>query len=337
MFKKTKGNLTEKIAPHLELNNVDYIENQLIFGFDEELVDAQLNEVHHLLVSGYSGSGKTELIQSILLSLMQNTTPDELSVTVIAQRKSEYYRFGKLPFCQNGIIADIDEVMAFMEYQIRQIEYRFEKFYELSVYLDKQITDIEAYNRNVLLNKSRISKDGQDFAIMEKQVVVFDDYAEVFFQNKKIEEKVSRILSIGRGAGCHLFLSIQRPSGDLLSATIKANFMNRICLGAFDEVGSQIAIGTGGAENLKKGEALIKLISEDVKKIEIVKYETKNKKDFIEELVANYPSYSIGKTHWKEQGVEAGYLNWVLNWAVDDSFLNPKDRKVKIRNNSGGW
>lgn len=335
MFNKTKGNLTKKITPHLELNNVDCIENQLIFGFDGKLVDAQLSEVYHLLISGYSGSGKTELIQSILLSLMQNTTPDELSVTVIAPRKSEYYSFSKLPFCQNGIIADIVEVMAFMEYQTRQIEYRFEKFHELSVYLDKRIKDIEAYNRNVLLNKGRISRDEKDFPIMERQVVVFDDYAEFFFQDKKIEEKVSRILSIGRGAGCHLFLSIQRPSGDLLSATIKANFMNRICLGTFDEAGSQIAIGTGGAESLKKGEALIKLTSEDMKKIEIVKYETKNKEDFIEDLVESYSSYSSGETNWKEQGVTEGYLDWVM----DDSFLNSIDRKVekRVRRNLAGW
>lgn len=294
--------------------------NEILIGYNEfgEDVTINLSDLSHLLISGYSGSGKTELIQLLILSIMKQKRPRQIGVTIIANRKYDYYGYDKFAFLPNGIISNTNDAVCFLATQVARMKKRFELFEELSSFINEPVKSILRYNiGRVKAEKIQKSSGSEllmnyDFPRMKEEFIVFDEYVENYVEDKAVEKYLEELLMLGRAVGMHVILSTQRPSGDILTPSLKANLATRICLGTTDENGSRISIGEVGAEKLVRGEALIHSNMMKLQQIKVKHYRDDEKVALISKLKEQYPfdRYKLEK-HWKTDGVELEVLDWV--------------------------
>ena len=352
MFKSKKKNkevptATLPIEELMTLPEDESSSNEISIGYNEfgENVGINLFDLSHLLISGYSGAGKTELIQLLMLSLMKQKRPSQIDVTIIANREYDYYGYEKFAFCPNGIISNTSDAVCFLATQVARMKKKFELFKELSWFINEPVKSILDYNvGRIQAEKIKERSESNllkkyDFPRMKEEFIVFDEYAENYIENNAIAEYLEELLMLGRAVGMHVILSTQRPSGDILSPNLKANLSTRICLGTVDENGSRISIGDAGAENLVRGEALIFSNVMKLQQINVKNYSDKEKVAIISELKEQYPfDKNKPKQHWKTEGVELEVIEWVSDWNENLGIdIDPDKKRVQLRSNRFGW
>ena len=200
-----------------------------------ETVVADLARMPHLLVAGATGSGKSVFLNVLLASLLYQHTPDGLRLILIDPKRVELGRFGKLPHLIAGVVTDPAEAVGALRWLVAEMERRYQVFSE------RGARDRAGFNAQ--------SPAGE--APLPALVVVIDELADLMMTApEEVEPLLTRLAQMGRATGIHLVVATQRPSTDVVTGLIKANFPARAAFAVSSGIDSRVILDQMGAESL---------------------------------------------------------------------------------------
>jgi S-DNA-T family DNA segregation ATPase FtsK/SpoIIIE len=243
---------------------------------------ADLSKMPHLLVAGATGSGKSVSINSMVISLLYKSTPAEVKMLMIDPKLLELSAYEGIPHLISPVITIPKEAAE----ALKKIVFEMERRYR--VLAEKAARSIETYN----------SQSG-DEERMPYLVVIIDELADLMFTvANEIEDSIARLAQMGRASGIHLILATQRPSVDVITGIIKANFPTRISFQVSSKVDSRTILDTHGAEQLLgKGDMLLMFPGARIIRVHgalITESEIKAVTDFVKSQ--GKPDYTIFNT-----------------------------------------
>jgi DNA segregation ATPase FtsK/SpoIIIE, S-DNA-T family len=230
-----------------------------------EPVIVDLARMPHLLIAGTTGSGKSVAINTMILSLLYRLTPDQCRLIMVDPKMLELSVYDGIPHLLTPVVTDPKKAVTALKWAVREMEDRYRKMSKLGV------RNIDGYNARVAEAKgkgetlSRTVHTGYDKesgeAIYEEElldleplpllVVIVDEMADLMMvAGKDIEGAIQRLAQMARAAGIHVILATQRPSVDVITGTIKANFPTRISFQVTSKIDSRTILGEQGAEQL---------------------------------------------------------------------------------------
>ena len=230
-----------------------------------EATVADLAKMPHLLVAGTTGSGKSVAINTIIMSLLYRFTPEQVKMIMIDPKMLELSIYDGIPHLLTPVVTDPKKAVVALKWSVREMEERYKKMSKIGV------RNIDGYNsRAKEAQKSgevmtRTIQTGYDRdtgeAIYETEeiaiepmpyiVVIIDEMADLMMvAGKDIEGTVQRLAQMARAAGIHVIMATQRPSTDVITGTIKANFPTRISFQVTSKIDSRVMLGESGAEQL---------------------------------------------------------------------------------------
>ena len=227
------------------INSKEFYSNKspLAFALGKDISGSirtcNLTKMPHLLVAGATNSGKSVCLNSILISLIYRTSPDDLRFILIDPKRVEFSMYNGLPHLMlPNVITEADKALNAFNWAINEMERRFGLFQET------RTRNLEEYNNLPDVISGNMKK-------LPMIIIMVDELADLIMCNKKeIEEKIMRLAQKARAAGIHLILATQRPSVDVITGTIKANFPSRIAFAVTSFQDSRTILDQGGAENL---------------------------------------------------------------------------------------
>ncbi|RME15415.1 MAG: DNA translocase FtsK, partial [Bacteroidetes bacterium] len=215
-----------------------------------EVFMADLAKMPHLLMAGATGQGKSVGINALLISLLYKKHPAELKLVLIDPKKVELTLYNKierhflakLPNSEEAIITDTKKVIHTLNSLTIEMDNRY------ALLQDAQVRNIKEYNQKFI--KRRLNpNDGHRY--LPYIVVVIDEFADLIMTaGKEIENPIARIAQLARAVGIHLVIATQRPSVNIITGVIKANFPARIAFRVSSKIDSRTILDTGGAEQL---------------------------------------------------------------------------------------
>lgn len=214
---------------------------------------AQLNEMPHLLIAGSTGSGKSILLHSIIHTLTKQMKPSDMELVLIDPKRVELAAFSKSKHLKGKVLYEYKDVVEKLTDLVNEMEQRYQKL-EMA-----EVRDITEYNATYTI----VTKKGEVKPGLPYIVVVIDEYADFMLRSKQdekrnkekvstasVEHLITRLAQMARAVGIHLIIATQRPSVDVITGLIKANFPTRIALTTASATDSQIILGETGAEKL---------------------------------------------------------------------------------------
>lgn len=200
-------------------------------------VVADLAAMPHLLIAGTTGSGKSVCIAALTTCLVMNNTPEDMRLVMIDPKMVELVRFNGLPHLYGKVETEIERILAVLRWTVLEMERRY-KLLEAS-----HSRNIDTYNR-----KMRRRRDSE---ILPRIVVMIDELADLMMSAPdQTEHYLVRLAQMARATGIHLVIATQRPSTDVVTGLIKANFPARISFAVASSVDSRVILDAGGAESL---------------------------------------------------------------------------------------
>ncbi len=230
-----------------------------------EPVIADIAKMPHLLVAGTTGSGKSVAINTFILSLLYRLTPEQCRLIMIDPKMLELSVYDGIPHLLSPVVTDPKKAVVALKWTVREMEERYKKMSKIGV------RNIDGFNSRVeqaLAKGEQISRTVQtgfdrqtgeavyeteefDLAPMPYIVVIIDEMADLMMvAGKDIEGAVQRLAQMARAAGIHVIMATQRPSVDVITGTIKANFPTRISFQVTSKIDSRTILGEQGAEQL---------------------------------------------------------------------------------------
>ncbi|MBN2044035.1 MAG: DNA translocase FtsK [Anaerolineales bacterium] len=200
-------------------------------------VVADLTRMPHLLIAGTTGSGKSVCIAALTTCLAMNNSPEELRLVMIDPKMVELVRFNGLPHLIGKVETDLERISAVLHWVVVEMQERYKLLEELKA------RDIESFNRKALRRK--------EFEPLPRIVVLVDELADLMMSAaEQTESTIVRLAQMARAVGIHLVIATQRPSTDVVTGLIKANFPARISFAVASGVDSRVILDSTGAENL---------------------------------------------------------------------------------------
>ncbi|WP_062762215.1 DNA translocase FtsK [Falsirhodobacter sp. alg1] len=228
-------------------------------------VVANLAKMPHLLIAGTTGSGKSVAINTMILSLLYRLTPDECRLIMIDPKMLELSVYDGIPHLLSPVVTDPKKAVVALKWVVGEMEERYRKMSKMGV------RNIDGYNGRVreALDKNEMFKrtiqtgfdDDTGEPVFETEefqpvtipyiVVIVDEMADLMMvAGKEIEACIQRLAQMARASGIHLIMATQRPSVDVITGTIKANFPTRISFSVTSKIDSRTILGEQGAEQL---------------------------------------------------------------------------------------
>ncbi len=230
-----------------------------------EPIIADLSRMPHLLIAGTTGSGKSVGINTMILSLLQRLSPEQCKFIMIDPKMLELSVYDGIPHLLAPVVTDPKKAVVALKWTVREMEERYKRMSKLGV------RDIKGYNARVLQAEAKgevltrtvqtgfdrstgqaiYEQEEMDYEAMPYIVVIVDEMADLMMvAGKDIEAAVQRLAQMARAAGIHLITATQRPSVDVITGTIKANFPTRISFQVTSKIDSRTILGEQGAEQL---------------------------------------------------------------------------------------
>ncbi len=227
-------------------------------------VTADLARMPHLLIAGTTGSGKSVAMNTMILSLLYRLTPDQCKFIMIDPKMLELSVYEGIPHLLTSVVTDPSKAVVALKWAVREMEDRYRMMSQIGV------RNISGYNirikeaakkGEILTRKVQTGFDEDGRPIIEEQelpteplpfiVVVVDEMADLMLvAGKDVEAAIQRLAQMARAAGIHLIMATQRPSVDVITGTVKANFPTRISFQVTSKIDSRTILGEQGAEQL---------------------------------------------------------------------------------------
>ncbi|WP_375694273.1 DNA translocase FtsK [Bartonella sp. AD24XZML] len=234
-------------------------------GINGELVIAELAKMPHLLVAGTTGSGKSVAINTMILSILYRMTPKQCRLIMVDPKMLELSVYDGIPHLLTPVVTDPKKAVTALKWAVREMEERYRKMAKLGV------RNIDGFNARVALAAQKgetimctvqsgfdkekgemlYHEEAMDLTQLPYIVVIVDEMADLMMvAGKEIENAIQRLAQMARAAGIHLIMATQRPSVDVITGTIKANFPTRISFQVTSKIDSRTILGEQGAETL---------------------------------------------------------------------------------------
>jgi S-DNA-T family DNA segregation ATPase FtsK/SpoIIIE len=199
-------------------------------------IATDLAAMPHLLIAGATGSGKSVCVNSIIASLLCTRTPDEVQFIMIDPKMVELTAYNGIPHLRAPVVIDLERVVGVLSWATREMDSRYKMFNRA------RARNVEAYNQMVIARGEKP---------LPYIVVVIDELADLMMISPdEVERSICRIAQMARATGIHLVIATQRPSVDVVTGLIKANFPARISFAVTSQVDSRVIIDTVGADKL---------------------------------------------------------------------------------------
>ena len=230
-----------------------------------EPVVADLAKMPHLLVAGTTGSGKSVAINTMILSLLYRYTPEKCRLIMIDPKMLELSVYDGIPHLLSPVVTDPKKAVVALKWTVREMEERYKKMSKIGVRnidgfnsrVEQALAKGEVLTRTVQTGFDRQTGEAMyeteefDLQPMPYIVVIIDEMADLMMvAGKDIEGAVQRLAQMARAAGIHVIMATQRPSVDVITGTIKANFPTRISFQVTSKIDSRTILGEQGAEQL---------------------------------------------------------------------------------------
>lgn len=204
-----------------------------------------ISKAPHFLVAGTTGSGKSVFINSLLITMMSQATPDELKLAIIDPKTVEFTAYKDLPYMLVNPVTDMSKANNLVIYLTNVMDKRYRDL------ADKGVKNLEEYNE-------KAEKEG--FPKLPFIVLVIDEFADLISQFKEVDKPVARIGQKARAAGIHMIIATQSPRREVITGLIKANVPSRVSLMVANSTESQIVLDETGGEKLKpRGDFWLKM------------------------------------------------------------------------------
>lgn len=201
-----------------------------------QAVVGNIAKLPHLLIAGTTGSGKSVCMNSLIISLLYKSDPDEVKLIMIDPKMVELGVYNGIPHLYIPVVTDPKKAAGALQWAVTEMLKRYRLFSELGV------RSLEAYNEH-------LAENGQPK--MPSIVIVIDELADLMLvASKDVEESICRVAQMGRAAGMHLVIATQRPSADVITGLMKANIPSRIAFAVSSALESRIILDNAGAEKL---------------------------------------------------------------------------------------
>ena len=225
----------------LETNAFQRIQSPLGIALGRDVAGAavavDLTTMPHLLIAGTTGSGKSVCIASLALCLCMNNTPDDLRLVMIDPKMVELIRFNGLPHLMGKVETELERITGVLRWCTIEMDRRYR------LLESARARDIEAYNRKV--------RNKRDAEQLPRLVIMIDELADLMMMAPhQTEHTLVRLAQMARATGIHLIVATQRPSTDILTGLIKANFPARISFAVASGIDSRVILDSPGAETL---------------------------------------------------------------------------------------
>jgi DNA segregation ATPase FtsK/SpoIIIE, S-DNA-T family len=208
-------------------------------------VMSDLAKMPHCLIAGATGSGKSVCINTIIMSILMNARPDEIKLIMIDPKKVELTPYTQLPHLIAPVITEPHGAYAALQWMVREMQVRYEILKQLG------LRNISAFNARQINQEFEASLGLAIPEHMASIVAIIDEFADLMMASSSdLETPIARIAQMARAVGIHLILATQRPSREVITGLIKANFPTRIAFKVASRVNSQIILDENGAESL---------------------------------------------------------------------------------------
>lgn len=215
---------------------------------------SDLAKMPHLLVAGATGQGKSVCINSLLMSFLYKASPDEVKLLLVDPKRIELALYADLPHLVHPVVTDMALAKNALDWAVYEMEQRYDAMARLGV------RNIEGYNKKLESFGAEKPEEFADLTHMPFQVIVIDELADLMLTAKKeVETSIVRLAQLARASGIHMILATQRPSVDVVTGLIKANFPSRVAFTVTSPQDSRTILDTVGANHLLgKGDMLFK-------------------------------------------------------------------------------
>ncbi|MEN8241278.1 MAG: DNA translocase FtsK, partial [Chloroflexota bacterium] len=243
-----KNSVTVRLKPILETEAFIKINSPLAIALGRDVsgypVVADLARMPHLLIAGTTGSGKSVSIAALTTCLVMNNSPEDLRLVMVDPKMVELVRFNGLPHLIGKVETELERINAVLRWVVSEMQRRYKLLEELKA------RDIESFNRKVLRRK--------EYEPLPRLVVLIDELADLMMSAaEQTEATIVRLAQMARATGIHLVIATQRPSTDVVTGLIKANFPARISFAVASGIDSRVILDSAGAETLLgKGDML---------------------------------------------------------------------------------
>ncbi|WP_297298117.1 DNA translocase FtsK [uncultured Methylovirgula sp.] len=248
-FEKSKGKLSIALGKTI--------------GGEPIIVD--LDRMPHLLVAGTTGSGKSVAINTMILSLVYRLRPDECRLIMVDPKMLELSVYDGIPHLLTPVVTDPKKAVVALKWAVREMEDRYKKMSKLGVRnidgFNTKVAEAAAKGQTVSrtvqtgfdreTGEAVYEQEEMDLSVLPYIVIIVDEMADLMMvAGKDIEGAIQRLAQMARAAGIHLIMATQRPSVDVITGTIKANFPTRVSFQVTSKIDSRTILGEQGAEQL---------------------------------------------------------------------------------------
>ena len=261
----------EKVYLREQLASRDYIDSSaklpLCLGktIGGEPVIVDLARMPHLLIAGTTGSGKSVAINTMILSLLYRLRPDQCRLIMVDPKMLELSVYDGIPHLLTPVVTDPKKAVVALKWAVREMEERYKRMAKLGVRnidgYNARLTEAKAKREELTrtvhtgfdkeTGKAVYEEEKLDHELLPYIVIIVDEMADLMMvAGKDIEGAVQRLAQMARAAGLHVILATQRPSVDVITGTIKANFPTRISFQVTSKIDSRTILGEMGAEQL---------------------------------------------------------------------------------------
>ncbi len=221
-----------------------------IFG---EPVVRDLSKMPHLLIAGATGSGKSVALHSLILSILFRATPDEVRLILVDPKMLELTLYEGIPHLYHPVVTQPREAAQLLKWAVGEMRGRYQ------LMMENGVRHIDAFNQFV---EKRLRSAGrprgrngsaEDLAVLPYIVIIIDELADLMMTSasrREVEDSITQLTQMARAAGIHLIFATQRPSVDVLTGVIKANFPSRVSFKVASQFDSRTIIDQAGAETL---------------------------------------------------------------------------------------
>ncbi len=201
------------------------------------LILADIAKMPHLLVAGTTGSGKSVCLNSMIVSILYNASPDEVRLVMIDPKQVEFTVYNGIAHLEIPVVSNPRKAAGALGWAVSEMEKRYKLFAEHGV------RDIDGFNK--------LCSGRDDMEKMHRIVIFIDELSDLMMTSpKEVEDSICRLAQMARAAGIHLVIATQRPTADVITGLIKANIPSRIALYVSSLMDSRIILDRGGAEKL---------------------------------------------------------------------------------------